>query len=102
MKLEMNGWSLQKDDNPTYLGVTFDTRLTWKKHTEKCLRRGMQRTALIKKMAGSKWGANHNILKKKLSGICEASPGVRHKLLGPNSSHQLKKKFKKCNIKTSG
>ena len=68
VKLEMNGWSLQKDDNPTYLGVTFDTRLTWKKQTEKCLKRGMQRTALIKKMAGSKWGANHNILKKTYQG----------------------------------
>ena len=64
VKLEMNGWSLQKDDNPIYLGVTFDTRLTWKKQTERCLKRGMQRTALIKKMAGSKWGANLNILKK--------------------------------------
>ena len=28
----------------------------------------MQRTALIKKMAGSKWGANHNILKKTYQG----------------------------------
>ena len=68
VKLKMNSWSLQKDDNPTYLGVTFDTRLTWKKQTEKCLKRGMQRTALIKKMAGSKWGANHNILKKTYQG----------------------------------
>ena len=91
VKLEMHGWSLQKDDNPTYLGVTFDTRLTWKKQTEKCLKRGMQRTALIKKMAGSKWGANHNILKKKLLGICETSPVVRHKLLGPNSFQQFSK-----------
>ena len=30
--------------------------------------KGMQRTALIKKMAGSKWGANHNILKKTYQG----------------------------------
>ena len=68
VKLEMNSWSLQKDDNPTYLGVTFDTTLTWKKQTEKCLKRGMQRTALIKKIAGSKWGANHKILKKTYQG----------------------------------
>ena len=68
MKLQTNGWSLQKDDNPTYLGVTFDTRLTWKKQTEKCLKRGMQRTPLIKKMAGSKWGTNNNILKNTYHG----------------------------------
>ena len=91
VKLETNGWSLQKNDNPTYLGVTFDTSLTWNKQTEKCLKRGMQRTALIKKMAGSKWGANHNILKKNLPGICETSPGVQHKLLGPNSFQQFSK-----------
>ena len=66
VKLEMNGWYFQKDDNPTYLGVTFDTTLTWKKQTEKCLKKGMQRTALIKKMAC--WVANHNILRKIYQG----------------------------------
>ena len=90
VKLETNGWSLQKDDNPTYLGVTFDTRLTWKKQTEKCLKRGMQRTALIKKM-----GCQPQHTEKNLSGICETKPEVRHKLLGPNSFQQFSKSFKK-------
>ena len=68
VKLEINGHHLQKNDSPTYLGVTFDPRLTWKKQTEDCLKKGMQRTALIKKLAGSQWGANHSILKKTYQG----------------------------------
>ncbi|KAK3757980.1 hypothetical protein RRG08_058292 [Elysia crispata] len=48
VKLEISGCSLQKDDNPTYLEVTFDTRLTWKNEKDKCLKKGMHRTALIK------------------------------------------------------
>ena len=32
VKIEMNGWSLQKDYTRTYLGVTFGSRLTWKKN----------------------------------------------------------------------
>ena len=60
----MNGWSLQGDDGPTCLGVTFDTRLVWRGQTGGCLRGGMRGTALVEKMAGSKWGAGHNILRR--------------------------------------
>ena len=101
VKLEMNGWSLQKDDNPTYLGVTFDTRLTWKKQTEKCLKRGMQRTALIKKMAGSKWGANHSILKKTYQGYLRPVLEYGISCWGQTAPTNFQK-VKKCNIKTSG
>ena len=101
VKLEMNGWSLQKDDNPTYLGVTFDTRLTWKKQTEKCLKRGMQRTVLIKKMAGSKWGANHTILKKAYQGYVRPVLEYGISCWGQTASSDFQK-VKKCNIKTSG
>ena len=34
------------------------------KKTDKCLKNGMHRTALIKKLAGSKWRSNHSILKQ--------------------------------------
>ena len=33
--LRINGQTLSAEDNPTYLGVTFDKRLTWKQQTEK-------------------------------------------------------------------
>ena len=33
--LHINGQTLLAEDTPTYLGVTFDRRLTWKQQTEK-------------------------------------------------------------------
>ena len=33
--LHINGQTLLAEDNPIYLGVTFDKRLTWKQQTEK-------------------------------------------------------------------
>ena len=33
--LHINGQTLLAENNPTYLGVTFDKRLTWKRQTEK-------------------------------------------------------------------
>ena len=98
----MNGWPLQKDYNPTYLGVTFDTRLTWKKQTEKCLKRGMQRTALTKKMAGSKWGAKlQHTEKKTYQGYVRPVLEYGISYWG-QTAPPIFKKLKKCNIKTSG
>ena len=33
--LHVNGQSLLAEENPSYLGVTFDKRLTWRQQTEK-------------------------------------------------------------------
>ena len=51
-KLCINGQTLLAENNPTYLGVTFDRRLTWKKQAEKAETRGKVRLALMKKLAG--------------------------------------------------
>ena len=50
--------------NPTYLGVTFDKRLTWKQQTEKAEARAKVRLALMKKLAGTTWGADTVTLKR--------------------------------------
>ena len=52
VKLCINGQTLLAENNPTYLGVTFDRRLTWKKQAEKAETRGKVRLALMKKLAG--------------------------------------------------
>ena len=64
IKLTLDKATLEKNDNPTYLGVTFDPRLTWKNQIENAQKKGIQRLALMKKLAGSDWGANHSIVKK--------------------------------------
>ena len=67
-RLTIGGHRLQEEPNPTYLGVKFDPRLTWKVHTEQCKKKGLHRTALLKKLAGSHWGADNAVLRKAYVG----------------------------------
>ena len=66
--LVINGQTLPKDDNPTYLGVTFDKRMTWKQQIGKAETRGKARLAIMKKLAGTTWGADAGVLKKMYTG----------------------------------
>ena len=59
---------MKQDKSPTYVGITFDPRLTWRHQVEKAQTKGMQRTALLKKLAGTQWGANADILRKTYTG----------------------------------
>ena len=68
VRLNLDGIPLQKEDNPRYLGVTFDPGLTWTKHIENVQAKGIKRTGLLKKLAGTDWGANMNVLKKTYVG----------------------------------
>jgi len=62
--LHLNGKRLPAQDNPTYLGVTFDKRLVWKAQTEKIEKQGKARLGLMKNITATSWGADGNILKK--------------------------------------
>nr|KAG5706601.1 hypothetical protein BaRGS_005671 [Batillaria attramentaria] len=55
--------SLKTDNEPTYLGVTFDKRQTWKPHTQKAEAKAKRKLAILRKLAGTSWGANERILK---------------------------------------
>ena len=63
-KLILDGQRLPPEDNPTYLGVTFDKRLTWREQTEKTEARAKVRLALMKKLTSTSWGADAKVLKK--------------------------------------
>ena len=60
--------ALQQDDSPTYLGITFDQRLTWKQHLQKAETKAKTRLSLMRKLAGSTWGADSQTLKKMYTG----------------------------------
>ena len=66
--LKISGQTIPEEKNPTYLGVTFDRRLTWKQQTEKVETRAKVRLALMKKLAGTTWGADAQTLKKLYTG----------------------------------
>ena len=61
VNLKLEGQNLKQDKCPTYLGITFDPRLTWKHQAQT---KGIQRLSILKKLAGTQWGANADILKK--------------------------------------
>ena len=62
--LQVKGHTLQADDSPTYLGITFNRRLAWKHYLQKTQARAKQRLRLMKKLQGTQWGADHKMLKK--------------------------------------
>ena len=64
IKLRLKGEIVPQTDSPTFLGVKLDTRLTWKPQIEKMERSSLQKLALMRKLAGTSWGANSSILTK--------------------------------------
>ena len=59
---------LRQDEEATYLGVTFDKRQTWKTHISKAEAKARRKLALLRKLAGTSWGANERILKSIYQG----------------------------------
>ena len=51
-------------DNPIFLGITLDARLTWKTHLEAVATISARKLGLLKKLVGITWGADANILRK--------------------------------------
>ena len=60
--LQINRREIHQQDTPTYLAVTLDTKLTWSPPISAMHSKGLRKMALMKKLAGTKWGANMKIL----------------------------------------
>ena len=60
--LQINGQEIHQQDTPTYLGVKLDRKLTWSPHISTMHSKGLRKMALMKKLAGTKWGANMKLL----------------------------------------
>ena len=56
---------LKNDGEPTYLEITFDKRQTWRPHIQKAETKARRK---LKKLAGTIWGANENIMKTVYQG----------------------------------
>lgn len=54
---------LKHNFQPTYLGVTLDTSLTFKSHLDKLKQKLKTRNNLLSKLAGTTWGANAKTLR---------------------------------------
>ena len=69
--LKLEDMPMPPVDNSTFLGVTLDTCLAWKTHLETVAARSVRKLGLLKKLAGSAWGADTNILRRVYTGaVC--------------------------------
>ena len=62
--LNMQGKRLKQDNHPVYLGLTLDQRLTWAGQIEKSTLRAKLRMNMMRRISGSRWGADLSVLKK--------------------------------------
>ena len=60
--LQMNGKSIPYTPNPTFLGITFDERLTFKAHVENLRIRALKRLNIIKIFSHKSWHLNKTTL----------------------------------------
>ena len=67
-KLTLGNEPLQETDEQTYLGVTFDKRQTWKTQVGKAESKARKKLGMMRKLAGTEWGANEKILKQVYQG----------------------------------
>ena len=63
VKIMLDDVELQHTDSTTYLGVTFDKRQTWRNHINSTEAKARRKLALLRKLAGTQWGAAETVLK---------------------------------------
>ena len=49
--IKIDGELLKEDKQPTYLGVTFDDKLTWKQHINKATTKARMKLAILRKLS---------------------------------------------------
>ena len=67
--LMFNGTPLLRKETVKYLGVTFDTRLTWTPHVEDVVHRCQQPLNMMRKVAKHDWGGDRASLKMMYIGL---------------------------------
>ena len=67
-RLTLRNTPIKVEDQQTYLGVTFDKRMTWKPHIMNAEGKARRKLNIMRKLAGTHWGANEKILKSVYQG----------------------------------
>ena len=66
--INLGNTPLPRNDEATYLGITFDKKQTWKRHIQKAELKARHKLVILQKLAGTSWGANETILKRVYQG----------------------------------
>lgn len=91
VSLKIHGKKLKQESNPTYLGVKLDKRLTWSPHLRDVETKATRKIAIMKRLAGTTWGANSTILQRVYTGsirpTLEYGSSAWAAASNPNKSH---------------
>ena len=68
VNLKIHGEIIPQQETPTYLGVKLDRRLTWAPQIANMEKKAIKKMSVMKKLSGTRWGANSNILKQVYTG----------------------------------
>ena len=72
LQLKVQNNLIQKDNNPSYLGVRLDPRLNLKAHFEDITSKVTKRLNLLKRLASSTWGTTKSTLRQLYTGYVRA------------------------------
>jgi hypothetical protein len=70
LQVSWNGSTLEHTDQPKYLGITLDRSPTYRHHYIKTRQKVTTRNNLLRKLRGSRWGANPNVLQLTAQALC--------------------------------
>ena len=72
LHLQLQGVTIQKDNNPKYLGVRLDPKLSFKTHFQDISEKVAKRLNLLKRLASTNWGTNKSTLRQLYTGYVRA------------------------------
>ncbi len=78
MEVSCGGNTIPTTSNPKYLGVTLDRSLTYTKHLSQLSMKVNARCNLLRRLAGTKWGAHFDVLQTSTTALAFAQPSIAH------------------------
>ena len=69
----IQGKKLEKEENPTYLGIKLDTKMTLNDHMKNVKVKASNRLKLVKRLASTSWGADKNTLRQLYLGYVRSN-----------------------------
>ena len=72
LHLQVQGTTIQKDNNPKYLGVRLDPKLSFNTHFQDIADKVAKRLNLLKRLASTNWGTNKTTLRQLYTGYVRA------------------------------
>ena len=72
LHLKVQNTTIQRDNNPSYLGIRLDPKLNFKTHFDDIATKVAKRLNLLKRLASSNWGTNKTTLRQLYTGYVRA------------------------------